>query len=195
MVPVYQKDGTEIKKLVHESVMKVQQMVSPETLPLIEETLLKIGMENLTLCEAMEISKEVVEEFYEQGYHFFQGGKFKDALTIFNLLELFTGGSDPRITFAIPACYHHMKKYTEAAGYYMIYEALHPDEPLSYYHLYDCFKKMNQPLLAYNALIQAKNLVEKEAKYEDLKIKINVELNHLKTLENGVQKNNKASVA
>jgi tetratricopeptide (TPR) repeat protein len=86
------------------------------------------------------------------------------------------GGSDPRYVFAIAATHHHMKNYDEAAGYYMLYEALHPTDPIPYYHLYDCFRKTNNPELAENALRAAFRLAEKDSKYEDLKTKIEMEL-------------------
>jgi type III secretion system low calcium response chaperone LcrH/SycD len=173
-------DQEENKQLIHEAVESVQDKVPSKVLPLIEDALIKIENEGLTPQEAMGISDDVIEEIYEHGYHFFKSGKFKDALAIFSVLNQLVGGSDPRYLFAIAATHHHMKNYVEAAGYYMIYEALHPTDPLPYFHLYDCFKKDNKPEMAVNALKAALRLCEKDPKYADLKAKIELELKNPK---------------
>lgn len=173
----------EIKRRIHVAIEEVQDKMPPKAAPLVEEALIKMETENLTAREVMGISQDVMEEIYEHGYHFFQSGKYKDALPIFNVLCQLDGGLDPRYTFAIAACHHHMKNYIEAIGYYMLYEVLDPTNPLPYYHMYDCFKKLNQSEMAFNVLAAAEHLADEDPKYAELKNKIELELKHLKSLE------------
>lgn len=168
------------KQVIHEAIERLPGEIPSKFVPVIEEALAKIEIEGATPQEAMEISDDVIDEIYEHGYHFFQSGKFKDALAIFNVLNQLVGGSDPRYVFAIAATHHHMKNYHEAAGYYMLYEALHPTDPLPYYHLYDCFRKIDNQELAANALKSALKLAEQDPKFGDLKTKIEMELNQEK---------------
>lgn len=175
----------ETKQLIHSAVESIQDKVSPRFLPMIEEALIKIETKGLTPQEAMGISEDVIEEIYEQGYHFFKSGKFKDALAIFNVLVQLVGGTDSRFIFAIAATHHHMKNYVEAAGYYMLYEAANPADPLPYYHLYDCFRKNNNEELARNALKASLRLAGNDPKYADLKAKIEIELNKPQSSEEG----------
>lgn len=183
MVEIHQKTE-DIYQVIDAAVEGIKDRVPEKFVPMIKEALVKIEKENITPQEAMGISEEVLEEIYEYGYHCFQSGKFKDALIIFNILDQWAGSSNPRFLFAIAATHHHMKHYQEAAGYYMLYEILHPRDPLPYYYLYDCFKKLNHPDLALNALRAAGDLATSTPKYEKLKAKIDVELNHLASLEN-----------
>ncbi|MFI0434114.1 MAG: SycD/LcrH family type III secretion system chaperone [Parachlamydiaceae bacterium] len=176
-------DRKETKQLIQQALEKVKDGVPSTFLPMIEEALLKIELEGLSPAEAMGISQELIEEIYENGYHFFQSGKFKDALVIFNFLTQLAGGNDPRFTFAIAAAHHHLKNYNEAVGYYMLYEMIHPASPLPYYHLYDCFKKMGNPELALAALMTADKIAGDNPAHAGLKAKIEVELKHQQSSE------------
>jgi len=171
----------EKKQLVHDAVEQVKDKVPSKLVPMIEDALIRIQKEGLTPAEAMGISPEFLEEIYECGYHFFQSGKYKDALLIFNFLVQLSAGSDHRFTFGIAAAHHHLKEYPEAAGYYMIYNLIHPLNPLPYYHLHDCFKKMNSLELALSALQTADKLAATDPKNAALKAKIELELRSLQS--------------
>lgn len=176
-------ENKEIKKVIHSAVQGVKDKVPAQVLPMIEEALLRIELEGMSPLEAMEIPQEFIEEIYEKGYFFYQSGKYQDALTLFNFVTYLSGGSDPRFIFAIAATHHQLKNYVEAAGYYMLYEAIHPKDPIPYYHLYDCFKKIGNPELARNALKAAGKLAEKDPRYSELKHKIDLEIQQNESLE------------
>lgn len=178
MVNTHQISEKEINDAVDAAINEVKGKIPSHMLPLFKETALRIEMEQIPPYEAMGIPKEMVEEMYAQGYHFFQSGKFKDALNCFITVDRMAGGSEPRFLFSIAATYHQMKRYEEAAGLYMFYEALHPTDPLPYYYLYDCFKNLNQPEMALNSLRGAARLAAKTPKYATLKARIDLELNN-----------------
>ncbi len=173
----------ETQTLIRKSLDQVKDRVPPKFLPLMEEALLKIELEGLTPAEAVGIPQDMIEEMYTNGYHFFQSGKFKEALAIFNFITQLVDGTDPRFTFAIAAAHHHLKNYNEAAGYYMLYEMIHPENPLPYYHLYDCFKNLGNKELALAALITAQKIAGDDPINAALKAKIELELKHQESLK------------
>lgn len=188
------KETETLKQQIHEVMSQNANAIPSKAAPLIEETLTKMLSENLSLKEALGFTDEMIEEIYEHGYHLFQSGKYKDALTVFDLLRQIDG-LDPRLTFAIAACNHQAKNYIEAAGNYMLYEALDQTNPLPYYHLYDCFLKMGHPALAFDALKLAHRLAGDNPRYTELKGKIEIELQHLKDLEGGSEKKQESTAA
>lgn len=187
MAQVKEKTVLDREKLIDQTIEKFKEKMPETFTPTIQEAFKKIQSQGLSPCEAMGISKEVVEKIYGQGYFFFQSGKFKDALSIFNVLTQLVGGADPRFTFAIAACHHHMKNYIDAGGYYMLYDVLNPGNPLAYYHLYDCFKNSGNPTLAIGALENALKLTLDNPKYKKLQTEIEIDLKNLKAKEEEVQ--------
>ena len=134
------------KKQVHEVIEKMGDQIPPQAVPLIEEAVSKINT-GILAKDALSLTPEVMELFYQQGYNFFQNGKYQDALIIFNVLR-FLDITDSRYTFAIAACYHYMKDYLNAAANYLIYREMDPFNPVTSFHIYDCFRKANFPTSA-----------------------------------------------
>jgi len=180
----------ELRELVH-AVIESKENIPSKAAPLIEETLLKMDREGLSLKEALEIPSSFIDGIYLQGYHFFQSGKYEEALPFFHSLQQLDPG-DSRLTFAIAATLHHLKRYEEAAGYYFLYTVSDLTHPLPYYHMYDCFTKMGQSALASAVLQQAGRLAEQAPEHATLKGKIALELDHLKLLEKGVKETQNA---
>jgi type III secretion system low calcium response chaperone LcrH/SycD len=180
------KELNPIEQQVHDFVEKHKADIPPEAVPLLEEVLTKMEVENLPLKEALGFSPELIEELYQYGYSLFQSGKYEEALPVFNLLR-FIDSDNERYTFALAVTYHHLKNYIEAAGNYMLCELLNPEDPLPFYHLADCFTKMDQPELAFNAMKLANQLAGQESKYAELKEKTELELEHFRSLMSGSQ--------
>ena len=102
---------------------------------------------------------------------------------LFSTFYACLNGIDSRFTFAIAACNHQMKNYEEAVGNYILCEGMDQTNPFPYYHMYDCFKNMHQPELAFSALKHAHRLTGDESKYAEMKGKIELELERLKMQE------------
>ena len=172
------KETFDTNQLVETIMNKNNENFPAEALPLIKETLLKMLEEDLSLKDVLGFTEDTLEMLYRNGYSLYQNGKYKEALDTFNLLRELDGW-DPRFTFSIAATHHKAKNYSEAAGNYMLYEVIDPQNPLPFYHLYDCFTKMGHTDLAMNALKIAHNLAGADLQYAELQGKIELELQHL----------------
>ncbi len=181
-----------IAQEVDDFVEKNKADIPPEAVPLVKQVLTKMQTENLPFKEALGFSPELIEEIYQYGYSLFQSGKYQEALPVFNILR-FIDGNDERFTFSLAVTHHHMKNYIEAAGNYMLCELVNPDDPLPAYHLSDCFIKMNQPELAFNAMKMAHQFAAQDPKYAELKEKIELELEHLRSVTNGTKEKQELS--
>jgi len=170
----------QIKEHIAQTLEMAKTKLPAKALPSLEEALNKALLEDKTAKEALGMPQSMVEEYYKIAYHLYKGGKFKEALEIFNYLR-FLDGMDMRFTWAIAATNHLMKNYQVAAGNYILYESLDPTNPMAFYHLHDCFKKMGQSDLAMNALKTAKRLAENNPRYAELLGKLELEItNNLK---------------
>lgn len=171
----------QIKQDIHHIIEQFGDTIPSKAQPLIEETLAKMQADHLSLQEALGFTPAIMEVIYQHGYHFFQSGKYQDALLVFNLLHQLNP-EDARFIFAIAGCHHYTKNYMEAATHYIAYELKDSQNPVPYFHLYDCFAKAGYPLIAQKALEEAFYLAGLQPKYAELKQKIQLELNHLNTL-------------
>lgn len=152
--------------------------IPPEAIPLMEDAFVKMSREGLSLPEALGFTPEIMEVIYQHAYHLFQSGKYGEALLVFNLLRQLNP-DDNRFTFAIAACHHYNKDYVNAAAHYLVYETRDIQNPIPYFHLYDCFTKLGHSAIALNALNEALRLAKLNPKHDKLKEKIQLELNYL----------------
>lgn len=181
------KTLNEAEQRIHDFIEKNKSDIPPDAVPWIENVLSKMESELLPFKEAAGLSPEVLEGIYQYGYNFFQSGKYQEALSVFNLLR-FIDGNNERYTFSIAATHHHLKKYPEAVGNYILCELLNPNDPLPYYHMAACFTNMRQPELAFNAMKMANQLAAQDPKFAALKERTEFELEHLGSLMTGSQK-------
>lgn len=168
-------ENPELKAEIKAELDKQKSNLTSNQLPIFEEALNKAVLEGASLKDALKIPQSIIDGYYETGYLYFNSGKFDKALPIFQYLHTLDS-TDTRYLLAIAVTLHQMKKYEEAAGTYILYEILDPTNPMPYYHLYDCFSNMNQPVLAVNALKSASRVAGDNPKYTQLKNKIDVEI-------------------
>lgn len=174
---------SEIKELSKEEVNNqisavlenVKGKLSPETVSFLEDGLKKVFFENMNVKDALHFPQKKLKEFYDFGYNLFNGGKYKDALLMFTILRTLDV-SDPSYLWALAVVSHHMKNYEVAAAHYIQYSNYAPKDPMTYYHLRDCFEHLGQKDLAYGALIMARDLAQKDPRYKDLFSKLDLEL-------------------
>lgn len=153
----------------------------PEMKQMTEDALYKIIVLHKTRMEAMGVTKAEIEKAYREAYNNFQGGKYDEAIKLFRMLEIVDPGNY-RYAFAIGAALQYQKKYIPAAGSYIEASKLDRMNPIPRYHLYDCFLKANQPFAALWAITEAVLLADKDPKYAALKVKAEMEKNHLTNL-------------
>jgi type III secretion system low calcium response chaperone LcrH/SycD len=165
--------------------------IPPRARPIVEDILVKMKVNQLRPGEAIGFTPNMMEIIYEYGYHLFQAGKFQEALPVFDTLRELDP-IDHRYSFAIAACYHYSKDYLNAAANYILDHTLDPSNPISCFHLYDCFVKANYPLSALQALVEGLILAERDPQYAGLATKMRLELEGFKGfLTTYLKENNK----
>lgn len=134
-----------------------------------EEALRQFVMEDKSLQEALNLSDEALEYLYCRGYRFYKLGKYKEARGLFQLLYLLRA-VDIRFSMGIAASYHMEKDYQNAINWYLLCAAVDADSPLPFYHMSDCFLKMNQKLSAYIVLkLLSQRVTNDDPKYAVIK--------------------------
>lgn len=133
--------------------------------------------------EAMKIDDEVITQFYSYAYNLYQGGKFKEASSVFYTL-ISLDPQSPRNMLGLAACFHKMQLYKEAAKYYFACSLADADSPIPFFHMADCFIQLDDPLDAHIALTAAAKRCGSDPTYATLKGKCHAMLESLKkTLE------------
>jgi type III secretion system low calcium response chaperone LcrH/SycD len=173
------EDLEKTKKEVHAIIENLGDSIPFKARPMIEEAIVKMKVENLLPKDVLGFTPEMMELVYKYGYNLFQSGKYQQAVTVFNTLRQLDI-TDPRYSFSIAACYHHMHQYLDAAANYIIYKYMDPLNPIPCFHLYDCYTKANYPISALAAIQEALILAERDPKYAGLKEKIQLEFNRIK---------------
>lgn len=167
------------KELIRSAVDQLKGQFDDQVLSSIEEVIAKIEQELLLPLEALDLPPQLAEELYIKGYYLYQSGKFKEALAIFTIVNFLLMGAEPKLIFSMAACHHHLKDFIAAAQYYMMYQTFDKDNPIPFYHLYDCFQKTGHATAAEAALKCARDLAAKETKYTDLLHKIDLQLKNV----------------
>lgn len=133
-----------------------------------EEVLHKIFDEGMRLKEALNITDQTMEYLYSRGYQLYTIGKYKDASRLFHMLYLLNA-ADLRYSMGIAACHHMQKEYLLAAEWYFLCAALDETSPLPYYHISDCFFKMDNKVGALIILKMMQLRLTDDPKYKVIK--------------------------
>lgn len=103
----------------------------------------KIVDESIPMKEALNISEESLEYYYNFAYQLFTAGQYKKAAAIFAFLSL-VDGLNPKYYLALGACQHRMKNYTGALDSYMGAYYSNIKDPLPFYYISDCYIKLDK---------------------------------------------------
>ncbi|MBA3721563.1 MAG: SycD/LcrH family type III secretion system chaperone [Parachlamydiaceae bacterium] len=175
--------GKEIKKEeIQPFVDSVAADANPKIKKIITESLEKCLIEGVPLKKAIGMTPEMEEMLYNHGYSQFQGGKYKMALNYFNFLRYWDYTF--RYNFAIAACYQYMGNYSDAAANYILCIYLDRANPMPYFHLYDCFVKLDDYLAALKSISYVLVLTENKSDYTLIRERAQYEYNHLKNVPN-----------
>lgn len=169
----------DIRQFVRESLGQLEESYPEKTLKMAEEMIVNMYENNLTPREAFKIDPDIFEQLYTQGYNLFNSGKYKDALRMFSFLRRF----DPpeyRYHFAVAACHQRLKEYNDAIANYLICNQLDPLDPIPYFHMYDCFRKLDKVFPALDSLVRVLVLTKKNKKYSEMREKAKLEYAGLK---------------
>lgn len=135
--------------------------------------------EGMTIKDAIGISDKALEEVYSLAYNFYNHGKYREAISLF---ELLTGASPKtyKYVLGLAASYHQIQAYEEAfAGFYI---ALHldPANPIPVYYAADCCLKQNLYEEALEFAEMVVEICEKRPEYKGLKERCELIIHSLK---------------
>lgn len=129
--------------------------------------------------DVMGLNDAMVEGIYGQAYRLYNTGKYKDAIQLFRLL-IMLNASEPKFLMGIAACYHMLKEYDNAVGAYTLCGVIDPDNPVPYYHVSDCYLKMEDKRSALVSLEFALRRVGEKPEFSIIKDRIIRSIDSLK---------------
>ncbi|KAF3362291.1 Type III secretion specific chlamydia chaperone 2 [Chlamydiales bacterium STE3] len=158
------------RQQVREIIEKLTPNLSPEDRAQQEALLSEVVDEGKLLKDVLNVSDDTIEYLYSQAYRLYKTGKYKDSSRYFHILYMLNG-LDLRFTMGIAACHHMQKEYQKAVEWYFVCAALDENSPLPYYHISDCFLKMEENLSALIALKMLEARITDEPQFAQIKEK------------------------
>ncbi|NGX53805.1 MAG: Chaperone protein IpgC [Chlamydiae bacterium] len=107
-----------------------------------ETALKEMAEEGRTLRETLGITDGLLEEIYSIAYGYYKQGKYKESLTLFNVLVGADLGSY-KYLLGLAATYHQMKEYDKAILCFFLALKEEPNNPIPAFYIADCFIKIN----------------------------------------------------
>lgn len=130
------------------------------------------------LSKALGMTPEMLEYLYSYGYRLYNSGNYKNAAIIFAFLTtIFPDKS--KYYLALAASLHMQSKFQEAVNMYMEAFYLDMKDPLPFYHISDCYIKMNKPEYAAFALGMVINQASDKPEYAKIKERAELAQNSL----------------
>lgn len=157
-----------IQNLIEETIVKVAPNCSEKDKKMYEEALKKMMLQAVPIDQVAGITSEMKGSLYAYAYRLYSTGKYKEALMIFSMLSILDG-KNPAYPFGVGACHHMLKQYQDAMNAYVASYYLDLNNPLPFYHISDCYLKLNKPDYAAFSLGMVINIAGKEPKYAQIK--------------------------
>ncbi|MBS4168096.1 SycD/LcrH family type III secretion system chaperone [Parachlamydia sp. AcF125] len=142
------------EELIKKQIDKLGPQITKEQRQSYEETLLKIFKGGQSPQQAMGLSDEMLEEFYGYAYRFYNAGNYADSQSLFQFLVTLDA-SRSKYALGLAASMHMQKKYQAAIEVYMLAAFYEQESPVPFFHIADCYLKLNQPYEALLALDDA----------------------------------------
>ncbi|NGX54957.1 MAG: Chaperone protein IpgC [Chlamydiae bacterium] len=109
-----------------------------------EMALLEIEVEGRTLRETLGLTDGLLEEIYSLAYGYYNQGKYKESLTLFNIL-VGTDLGTYKYVLGLAATYHQMKDYDRAIVCFFLALNTEPNNPIPAFYIADSFMKIDAP--------------------------------------------------
>lgn len=157
-----------LNALIDEKLKKHGKKLSEEEIEMQRVALREVFIEGKPPREAMEISVEFLNILYSIAYNSYNAGKYEEANQIFRMLDLLDPAI-PRYILGLAATYHQIKDYDKAIAAYFSLTIIEPNSPIGFYHIADCYEKLEMPTGVMMALSGAITRCGEEQKYAKLK--------------------------
>ncbi len=155
-------------ELIEETIAKVAPNCSERDKKSYEDALKKMLLQGVPFDQAAGLTQEIKDTLYAYAYRLYGSGKCKDALLIFSLLSTLDN-ANPTYSFGVAACRHMLKEYQDALNAYVACYYMDLNNPLPFYHMSDCYLKLNRPDYAAFSLGMVINIAGNEPKYAKIK--------------------------
>ena len=155
-----------IEQTIEEVMRKENNSLSEEQKKEMKEALKQHFTEGIPPLNALGFSPEFVNVLYDVGIQLYEKEEFDRASEIFSTMALLDP-SNYRAYFGQAICEHKMQRYGIAMVHYFSSLYHEPKDPLPYYHLADCFMKLEKPLMAEEALLKVIEYAEENEKKKE----------------------------
>lgn len=167
-----------MKELIDNSVKTMMEMVPDADKKHVEKIFTDFFEKGIPFYKTMGFDDNFMEYLYGVGYQSFQSGKFPEALATFEVLYTYNP-LEPKYTLGKALCYKEMRKYPNAINDLMRYTLTINDDPIIYWHIYQCFDAMEEPWGAGVALGSVISACDKTQSHDDLRKKAELALVNL----------------
>lgn len=142
------------------------------------------------LQDILGLSNYLLEEIYTMAYSFYSQGKYKEAISLFQLLVT-SKPNNYKYNLGLSSCYHELNMFQEAAfGFFLTFN-LEPNNPIPPYYIADSFMKANMPEESSEFIDVTLALCDKKPEYNMLKERCNF---MKKSVDEMIQSSEKNSV-
>lgn len=157
---------------------KIGNDVEPQIKELVTKTVRAFAEEGKTPADALEISEEGLETLYSYAYQLFKSGKYQKAHDAFRFLCFLN--PNYRNFFGTAASAQYLGNNLQAIGNYLVCVQLDPLNPIPHYHLFACYRKLDQFLGALRELEMTIALASQNSAFSLLKERSELEREGLK---------------
>lgn len=133
----------ECRKMIDEVTAQASESLTEEQVITLRSILEDLYLRGKSFAEALQLTKQNLEDIYTMGYTSYNAGQYQEAKNIFNFLTLMNR-EEPRYFFGAAAAYHMLKDYPNAIAFYTYCTMLDLLNPLPWYHLGDCYMHEGQ---------------------------------------------------
>lgn len=133
----------------------------------VKNVFVNVLQNGMTIMQAIGLPPGLLEMIYSYASELYTAGKYQDANALFFFLAQLKP-TDPRFLFGCAASFHKVKRFSEAATYYLMASTIDPGNPYPFYHAADCFLQANQPQAAIVLLEKAIIITEGSSQFEKL---------------------------
>ncbi|KIA76085.1 Type III secretion specific chlamydia chaperone 2 [Parachlamydia acanthamoebae] len=146
--------ATAADKIIKKELDKLGSEITKEQRKSYEDVLNKIFKDGQSPQQAMGLSDETLEAFYGYAYNLYGSGNYLDAQRIFQFL-INLDASRSKYALGLAASMHMQKNYQAAIEAYMLAAFYDQENPVPFFHIADCYIKLDNPYGALLALDDA----------------------------------------
>lgn len=146
----------------------------------------------IPIYQSIGLNDDFMKFLYSTAYQMYQSGKFNEAIANFQVLSTFDP-TEPKYALGMALCYKEMKKYPHAIEELLQCTSINPEDPIPYWHLYECFVEINEPWGAGSALGAVIYLCDQTQTNTDLKKRAEIALQQVSKETLSLSKNEEAT--